>query len=64
MKCICTVSYSILVNEELKGLISPFRGLRQGDPLSPYLFLLCTKGLNAIFRRVAMEGDIEGVFPM
>ena len=60
MECICTVSYSILVNGELKGLISPSRGLRQGDPLSCYLFLFCAKRLNAIFRKASMEGDIEG----
>ena len=60
MECIRTVTYSILVNGEPKGLITPSRGLRQGDPLSPFLFLFCAEGLNAIFRRAAMDGEIEG----
>ena len=38
----------------------PLRGLRQGDPFSPCLFLFCTEGLNAIFKKAAMKGDIEG----
>ena len=42
MVCVKKVTYSILVNEELKGLIHPSRGLRQGDPLSSFIFLLCT----------------------
>ena len=36
MQCIMTVSYSILVNGEPKGLFRPSRGLRQGDPLLPF----------------------------
>ncbi|XP_050249301.1 uncharacterized protein LOC126696657 [Quercus robur] len=60
MECITTVSYSILVNGEPNGVIVPSRGLRQGDPLSPYLFLFCAEGLNALLRNAADEGVING----
>ena len=60
MQCITTVSYSILVNSEPKGLIDPSRCLRQGDPLSPYLLLFCAEGLNALLRTAVTKGDIHG----
>ena len=51
MMCVTTISYSVLINGEPKGRIVPTRGLRQGDPISPYLFLLCEGGLSAMLRR-------------
>ena len=60
MLCVTTVSYSILVNGEPKGLIHPSRGIRQGDPISPFLFLLCTEGLHGLISRAAAQGDIRG----
>ena len=52
LECISIVSYSILVNRESKGDIRPSRGLRQGDPLSLYLFLLCIEGLNRMLQKI------------
>ena len=60
MQCITTVSYSIMVNGEPKGLIHPSRGLRQGDPLSPFLFLFYAEGLNALLTQAARTGVIRG----
>ncbi|XP_074325881.1 uncharacterized protein LOC141663935 [Apium graveolens] len=45
MVCIRTVSYSFLHNGEVFGEVKPQRGIRQGEPISPYLYILCAEGL-------------------
>ena len=61
MKCVRTVSYSVLINGEPRGFFHPSRGLRQGDPISPYLFLLCAEGLQALLEKVALSRSIQGL---
>ncbi|KAL4295344.1 hypothetical protein GQ457_12G013630 [Hibiscus cannabinus] len=61
MKCVTTVSYAIRVNGCISGTFRPTRGLRQGDPLSPYLFLFCTQGLSALLLKEQAQGKIVGV---
>ena len=60
MLCVTSVSYSILVSEEPKGMIYPSRGIRQGDPLSLFLFLLCTEGLHGLISKATCQSEIRG----
>ena len=60
MVCVKTVSYSILVIGEPHGLLHPTRGIRQGDPLSPFLFLLNMQGLHGLIQQATRVGGIKG----
>jgi hypothetical protein len=61
MTCVRIVSYSILINGQPNQRILPSRGIRQGDPLSPYFFILCAERLSTQMRRVEQEGKITGL---
>ena len=61
MCCVTTSTFSILINGKPYGHITPSRGLRQGDPLSPYLFLLCTEGFTSLLQRAENERRIQGM---
>ena len=61
MECTTSATYSVLINGEPHGHIVPTRGLRQGDPLSPYLFLMCAEGLHGIISSAASKDEIQGL---
>lgn len=60
MFCVTTVRYKVSFIGSLVGPIYPTRGVRQGDPLSPYLFLLCVEGLSHSLKEAADIGSISG----
>ncbi|KAL5571245.1 hypothetical protein UlMin_020842 [Ulmus minor] len=61
MACISSVTYSFQFNGSRFGHLTPTRGLRQGDPLSPYLFLLCGEGLSSLLHRYEQNRDLQGL---
>ena len=61
MQCVSSVTYKIRFNGEETEEIIPSRGLRQGDPLSPYLFLICSEGLSSLLDHEEEVGGIEGI---
>ncbi|XP_074306435.1 uncharacterized protein LOC141641679 [Silene latifolia] len=61
MKCVSTVTFSIKVNGTFTEEFAPTRGIRQGDPISPYLFILCAGVLSGQLRKAAEDGSIRGI---
>lgn len=61
MKCVSSVSYQINHAGRIFGNITPTRGLRQGDPLSSYLFLICIEGFTSLIHDYERRGLIQGI---
>ncbi|KAF7808324.1 ribonuclease H [Senna tora] len=61
MQCVTTVSYSLMLNGQQAGNFQPQRGIRQGDPLSPYLFLLCSNILSCMLHKEERMNKLQGI---
>ncbi|CAL1402069.1 unnamed protein product [Linum trigynum] len=60
-ECLRSSSFSVLVNGTPSRYFMPTRGLRQGDPLSPLLFVLCTEGFAALLNKAISDNRLAGV---
>ena len=58
--CLSSVSHAILVNRNAKGWVKATKGLRQGDPLSPFLFTIVADVLSRMLLRVEERSMLEG----
>lgn len=61
MNCVSSVKYSFKLNQEVFGDLRPQRGIRQGDPLSPYLFVICAQGLSSLLTKMQAKNEFRGV---
>jgi hypothetical protein len=61
MTCVRSVRYRVRVNSDESEIFIPSRGLRQGDPLSPYLFLFCAEGLTGLLAQAEEREELIGV---
>jgi len=61
MRLISTVSFSVLFNGERLSSFKPTRGIRQGDPISPYLFLLAAEGLSCLLNSRLRSSTLKGI---
>lgn len=57
-QCVSTVSFSVVVNRSNRRLFVPSRGLGQGDPLSPYLFLCVQDALSMMICRAVESNNL------
>ncbi|GJV33731.1 protein LAZ1, partial [Tanacetum coccineum] len=57
MACVSSTSFSICINGDVHGFFKGKRGLRQGDLMSPYLFMLVMKVLTLMLKRRVRESD-------
>ena len=61
MECVSLVQYTLLINGNLTNSFKPFQGLRQEDPLSTYVFLMCANILSISLSQAKNLKKIKGI---
>ena len=61
MECIVSTNFVDLVNGGASEFFNVSRGIRQGFPLSPFLFILVVEALNLVVSQAKRENKIRGV---
>lgn len=61
MSMVRSLSFSVLFNGERLDTFNPSRGIRQGDPISPYIFLIAAEGLSCLLKSSSSLSQLEGI---
>ena len=61
MRMVTSVKFSVLFNGSKLEEFLPSRGIRQGDPISPYLFLLAAEGLLCLLKTQDESSSLNGI---
>lgn len=61
MRLVTSVSFSVLLNGDCLESFTPSRGIRQGDPIFPYLFVLAAEGLSCLLKSRNQSSLLKGI---
>ncbi|KAI5352439.1 hypothetical protein L3X38_005330 [Prunus dulcis] len=61
MRCITSVSFIVLLNGKSENLFKPSRGIRHGDPISPYIFILVSDVLSVMLNKAVKRGIVQWI---
>lgn len=61
MQCITTGMYSFIINDEVTCFVKPYLGIKQGDPISPYVFIICGEVLSGLCKEAQRDGSMIGI---
>lgn len=61
MQCVSTMSFRVIINGDGGAAFNPSRGLQQGDPFSPYLFILMAGTFSRMLNQWALMRMLKGI---